>query len=124
MSIAERARQQGALTVVEAARRLEVEGVELIQAMRERRIRYVMVEGIAHILSWDSQFRPAASRVRSAGLRPPLTPPRGGGTLRPPRERRPGDPVHRTPHVRVLSAGGLKAAAHGEKEQDPRAPGR
>jgi len=49
VSIAERARQQGALTVVEAARRLEVKGVELIQAMRERRIRYVMVEGIAHI---------------------------------------------------------------------------
>ena len=49
MSIAERARQQGALTVVEAARRLEVEGMELIQAMRDRRIRYVMVEGIAHI---------------------------------------------------------------------------
>jgi len=49
VSIAERARQQGALAVVEAARRLEVEGVELIQAMRERRIRYVMVEGIAHI---------------------------------------------------------------------------
>jgi hypothetical protein len=39
----------GALTIVEAARRLEVEGVELIQAMRDRRIRYVMVQGIAHI---------------------------------------------------------------------------
>ncbi len=49
MSIAEQARQQGALTVVEAARRLEVQGVELIQAMRERRIRYIMVQGIAHI---------------------------------------------------------------------------
>ncbi len=49
MSIAEQARQQGALTIVEAARRLDVEGVELIQAMRERRIRYVMVQGIAHI---------------------------------------------------------------------------
>ena len=49
MSIAEQARQQGALTLVEAARRLEVEGVELIQAMRDRRIRYVMVQGIAHI---------------------------------------------------------------------------
>lgn len=49
MSIAERARQQGALTVVEAARPLEVEGVKLIQAMRTRRIRYVILEGIAHI---------------------------------------------------------------------------
>lgn len=49
MSIAEQARREGALTIVEAARRLEVEGVELIQAMRERRIRYVMVQGIAHI---------------------------------------------------------------------------
>jgi hypothetical protein len=49
VSIAEQARQQGALTIVEAARRLEVEGVELIQAMRDRRIRYVMVQGIAHI---------------------------------------------------------------------------
>lgn len=49
MSIAEQARQLGALTIVEAARRLEVDGVELIQAMRERRIRYVMVQGIAHI---------------------------------------------------------------------------
>lgn len=49
MSIAEQARQLGALTVVEAARRLEVEGVELIRAMRDRRIRYVMVQGIAHI---------------------------------------------------------------------------
>ncbi|MGH9001133.1 MAG: hypothetical protein ACRDY7_17280, partial [Acidimicrobiia bacterium] len=45
----EQARQLGALTIVEAARRLEAEGVELIQAMRERRIRHVMVEGIAHI---------------------------------------------------------------------------
>jgi hypothetical protein len=49
VSIAEHARQLGALTIVEAARRLEVEGVELIQAMRDRRIRYVMVQGIAHI---------------------------------------------------------------------------
>lgn len=49
MSIAEQARQLGALTIVEAARRLDVEGVELIQAMRERRIRYIMVQGIAHI---------------------------------------------------------------------------
>jgi hypothetical protein len=49
VSIAEQARQEGALTIVEAARRLEVEGVELIQAMREHRIRYVMVQGIAHI---------------------------------------------------------------------------
>lgn len=49
MSIAEHARQLGALTIVEAARGLEVEGVDLIQAMRDRRIRYVMVQGIAHI---------------------------------------------------------------------------
>jgi hypothetical protein len=49
VSIAEQARQLGALTIVEAARRLDVEGVELIHAMRERRIRYIMVQGIAHI---------------------------------------------------------------------------
>jgi DNA transposition AAA+ family ATPase len=49
VSIAEQAHELGALTIVEAARRLDIEGVELIRAMREHRIRYVMVQGIAHI---------------------------------------------------------------------------
>jgi excisionase family DNA binding protein len=48
-SIRDEAHRQGALTITEASQRLAVDGKDLIRAMREGRIRYVMVEGIAHI---------------------------------------------------------------------------
>jgi excisionase family DNA binding protein len=49
MSIADEARGQGALTVAEAARRLGVDGRQLVEDMYHRRIRFVMIGGIAHI---------------------------------------------------------------------------
>lgn len=48
-SIRDEAHRRGALTITEASQRLGVDGKDLIRAMREGRIRYLMVEGIAHI---------------------------------------------------------------------------
>ncbi len=48
-SIAEKAHRMGALTLVEAARLSEIPGPELALAVVEKRIRVVMVDGIAHI---------------------------------------------------------------------------
>ena len=48
-SIRDEAHQRGALTITEASQRLGVDGKDLIRALREGRIRYVTVEGIAHI---------------------------------------------------------------------------
>ena len=48
-SIRDQAHHQGALTITEASQRLGVDGKDLIRAMREGWLRYVMVEGIAHI---------------------------------------------------------------------------
>ncbi len=48
-SIAEKAHRLGALTLVEAARLSGIPGPELAKAVIERRIRSVMVDGIAHI---------------------------------------------------------------------------
>lgn len=48
-SIRDQAHRRGALTITEASRRLGLDGKDVIRAMREGRIRYVMVEGIAHI---------------------------------------------------------------------------
>ena len=48
-SIRDQAHRRGALTITEASRRLGLDGRDVIRAMREGRIRYVMVEGIAHI---------------------------------------------------------------------------
>jgi hypothetical protein len=44
-----KAHELGALTLVEAARLSGIPGPELAKAVIERRIRYVMVDGIAHI---------------------------------------------------------------------------
>lgn len=46
---AERAHAMGAVTLVEAARLSGVPGPELAKALIERRLRHVMVDGIAHI---------------------------------------------------------------------------
>ncbi|HEY2831923.1 MAG TPA: hypothetical protein VGJ14_05815 [Sporichthyaceae bacterium] len=48
-SIAEKAHRLGLLTLVEAARATGIPGPELAKAVIERRVRSVMVEGIAHI---------------------------------------------------------------------------
>lgn len=48
-SIAQKAHQLGALTLVEAARLSEIPGPELALAVVEKRIGVVMVDGIAHI---------------------------------------------------------------------------
>ncbi len=48
-SIADKAHRMGALTLAEAARASGIAGIELAQAVVERRIGVVMVEGIAHI---------------------------------------------------------------------------
>lgn len=48
-SITRRAHELGAVTLAEAARLSGVPGPELARALIDRRIRSVMVEGIAHI---------------------------------------------------------------------------
>jgi hypothetical protein len=48
-SIADKAHRLGALTLVEASRASGIPGPELAKAVIERRIRVLMVEGIAHI---------------------------------------------------------------------------
>lgn len=47
--IAEKAHRLGALTLAEAARTSGIAGLELSRAVVDRRIRVVMVDGIAHI---------------------------------------------------------------------------
>ncbi len=46
---AHEAHRLGALTMAEAARRLDVPTREVVDAVLQRRIRYIMVRGIAHI---------------------------------------------------------------------------
>jgi excisionase family DNA binding protein len=46
---AQEAHALGAVTMAEAARQLDVPTREIIEAVMERRIRFVMVRGIAHI---------------------------------------------------------------------------
>ncbi len=48
-AFAQRAHELGAVTLVEAARLSGVPGPELAKALIERRLRHVMVDGIAHI---------------------------------------------------------------------------
>lgn len=48
-SIRDKAHALGALTLTEAARESGIPGVDLARAVVERRIRVLMVEGIAHI---------------------------------------------------------------------------
>ena len=55
----EEAHRRGALTMGEAARRLGVPTREIVQAVVERRIRFVMVRGIAHIPEDALQDYPA-----------------------------------------------------------------
>jgi hypothetical protein len=48
-SIRDQAHRRGALTITEASQRIGVDAKDLIRAMSEGRIRYVMVQGIAHL---------------------------------------------------------------------------
>lgn len=56
---AQEAHELGALTMAEAARQLGVPTREIVEAVVERRIRFVMVRGIAHIPEDALQDYPA-----------------------------------------------------------------